>query len=221
MKSLRQKDAQLVYSCFLFENIPQERVDRLLEEGAQLCSYKKGDIIFDREHYTPSLGIVLSGAVLVLSPSGSRSLIMRELGPGDIFGVAGLFVEETDYVTTLTAKSPCRVLFISQDLLRRAMAADFTLVENYIRFLSGRLRFLNRKISGLAACTAEEALAIYLSGLDSEVRVPSYSRLAEELGLGRASLYRALDSLEKSGHIRRMGHVIHVLDPEGLKEMIQ
>ena len=174
---------------------------------------QKGDIIFDRA-LPPSLGSC-SGAVLVLSPSGSRSLIMRELGRG-YFRRAGLFVEETDYVTTLTAKSPCRVLFISQDLLRRAMAADFTLVENYIRFLSGRLRFLNRKISGLAACTAEEALAIYLSGLDSEVRVPSYSRLAEELG----SAGRPCTALTHGKrHIREW--TCHTRIDPGLKEMIQ
>ncbi|MGI5935626.1 MAG: Crp/Fnr family transcriptional regulator [Oscillospiraceae bacterium] len=222
MKGLRQKDAELVYTCFLFENIPQERVDSFLEgEGVQLRRYRKGEVIFDREHHSPSLGLVLSGSVLVSSPSGSRNLVMRELGPGDIFGAAGLFTEERDYVTTLTAKGPCRVLFISQDLLRRAMAEDFTLAENYIRFLSGRVRFLNRKISGLAAGTAEETLAIYLSGSGGEVEIPSYSRLAEELGLGRASLYRALESLEKSGHIKRNGHVIHIPNPEALKEMIQ
>ncbi len=218
---MRQKDVQLICSCFLFENIPPEQVERLLEdEGAKLCSYKKYEIIFDREHYAPSLGLVLSGSVLVSSPSGSRNLVMRELGPGDVFGVAGLFTEEAGYVTTLTAKSPCRILFISQELLRRAMAENFTLAENYIRFLSGRLRFLNRKISGLAAGTAEETLAVYLSGSGNKANIPSYTRLAEELGLGRASLYRALDSLEKSGYIKRAGHVIHVLSPESLKEMI-
>ena len=39
-----------------------------------------------------------------------------------------------------------------------------------------------------------------------------YSRLANALNIGRASLYRALDSLEAEGRIRREGRRIFLIE---------
>ena len=42
----------------------------------------------------------------------------------------------------------------------------------------------------------------------------SMTMLSRMLGLGRASLYRSLDSLEKSGHIIRENNIIKVINNE-------
>lgn len=75
--------------------------------------------------------------------------IMNTLGAGDIFGVAALFHSHSDYVTTLTASSPCRVFFIPQEALEQRMRENYLVAENYIRFLSERVYFLNKKIESL------------------------------------------------------------------------
>lgn len=41
------------------------------------------------------------------------------------------------------------------------MREDFRIAENYIRFLSGRIRFLNERIAGFTEDSAERRVADY------------------------------------------------------------
>ena len=82
----------------------------------------------------------------------------------------------------------------------------------YIRYLSGRIHFLQRRIDALAEGPAEEKLASFLlsaarpDGKNGWVfEAPSLTRLASSLSVGRATLYRALDAFEQSGIIQREG----------------
>ena len=45
----------------------------------------------------------------------------------------------------------------------------------------------------------------------------NYTNLAGELNLGRASLYRALDALERQGCLARQGSRITLLDKKALE----
>ena len=63
-----------------------------------------------------------------------------------MFGAAALFNRYTDYVTTLTARSACRVVFFPQEMVRRLIAQDGGIAMAYISYLSGRIHFLARKL---------------------------------------------------------------------------
>ena len=70
---------------------------------------------------------------------------------------------------------------------------------NLIRFLSGRIDFLNEKVAMLCGASAERKLSCYLyqqyqaqNSLDLLFK-PKIT--AERINVGRASLYRALSSL--------------------------
>ena len=68
----------------------------------------------------------------------------------------------------------------------------------------------------LCICSAAQRLGAYLCMLlpDGTKSAPlSCSRLAKQLDMGRASLYRALDSLAACGAIERNGKQIRLLDP--------
>ncbi len=93
--------------------------------------------------------------------------------------------------------------------------------RSYIAYLSGRIRFLTRKIDALTAGSTERKLARFLlsragEGLD-EVACSS-AGLAKRLGVSRASLYRAYDALSARGLIRREGKRIRLLDAAGLEQ---
>ena len=47
----------------------------------------------------------------------------------------------------------------------------------------------------------------------------SLTELSKALGIGRASLYRALDSFESRGLIKRNGKQITLADPDELKKI--
>ena len=100
---------------------------------------------------------------------------------------------------------------------------DFTVAENYIRFLSDRIRFLNNKIGGLLISGAGTTFRYWLMNkartADGKLYVDvdvSMSALAEMLNMGRASLYRSIDDLEREGLIKKEGRRIYILKPENL-----
>ena len=89
---------------------------------------------------------------------------------------------------------------------------------NYIEFLTEKVRFLNKKLSIISCNDADDTLYKYLCGIcDSNgiASLPfSMTLLAKSLGLGRATLYRCLDSLEKDGIILRGNNTIKVIKNE-------
>ena len=99
------------------------------------------------------------------------------------------------------------------------MDASPRIRDNYIRYLSGRIRFLSGKIQALAADSVEGRLKQHLLCSVSpdcpRLDIPA-TELARRLGVSRASLYRAFDSLEAQGLIRREGRTLTVPDLSAL-----
>lgn len=220
---LRKNDRELLYSSFLFAGCDRLAVSRVFDgEKADVRLFKKGDIIPQEENGKHFLGFILAGTAEVAKPSRTDRLIMRTLSAGDVFGAAGIFRPGHEEVSTLTASAACRILFIDEPKLERLMKADFTVARNYIAFLSGRIRFLNRKISSLSAGSVEDSLILRLLEEDvSPVPVRSFTNLAKELSAGRASLYRAIEKLEAEGLILRGAHCIDILNKSELEKKLK
>ena len=217
-----QERKTLLKSLFLFEKVKEQTLEFCLDHpGCTERSYAKGDVIFDPERFERALGVVVQGRIQVSKRRGEQSLPLRTAVQGEVFGAAALFGNE-DYVTCLTAATDCRVLFLSQPLVQELFVRESQAALNYIRFLSGRIRFLNGKIDSFTAGSAEGRLARYLLTLpqqEESVALPcSLSELAKALDIGRASLYRAFDALERVGAIGKTGHRIAIRNRQRLRE---
>lgn len=197
----------------------QRELCRLETEGLVFCKrFARRQEIYSPASYQSCLGLVLEGRVLVEKEGG---ILLNALGPGDCFGAAALFCDTVQYVTTVRAASDAQVLFLRREALEQLFAALPATAVNYIRFLSGRIQFLNRQLHRFTAPSAEETLLRYLeseqkaAGGQNPLRLRlSLSRLAETLNMGRSSLYRSLQLLESQGRIRRDGRCITLLPPE-------
>lgn len=165
----------------------------------------------------PRLCVLLSGKAAVTTPDPDHNVLLRFLGAGDLFGIANLFSGER-FVSTVRAETDCDCLFLSERAVRGLLDADPQFRENYIGYLAGRIRFLNRKIGYLTAGSAERRLALYLAGLgQGEIILrESISALSELLNLGRASLYRAFDRLTADGWLIKNGKHLRLTDPEAM-----
>ena|GEM_PF-155790 len=209
---------------FLFAGKSGDDIYRLMWN--ERCNrFAKGAVIYSPTSFSRALGIVLSGSVDVMRCEDGRRVVLNRIPAGGSFGAAALYGDEDEtYATTVVACGECVVLFINGDRLGRIMKADFTLAENYIRFLSGRIRFLNRRVAGFTAGAADRRLARYLlehSSGDGTVPLPkSMTALSNALGVGRSSLYRSLDMLCGAGIIERRGKEIVVSDVDGLFQLV-
>jgi CRP-like cAMP-binding protein len=225
MKELRKtkRGVQILSGTFLFQG-----VDRKLSESAYaspFCTcaeFEAGERIYTKTDFRKSIGIVLSGGLkAVKGEEEGQAIILNTFGSGGIFGAAGLFGDSCRYVSEIIAMRRSRVLFLPQPLLRDLIYREPRVAENYIAFLSGRIRYLNTCIDHFTGGSAEARLAQFLSALGEGrkdvVQLPySLTQLSGTLDVGRASLYRAFNTLTAKGLIRRKGRLVNILDSEGL-----
>ena len=200
---------------FLLDGLTPEEVDHCRQMAApQELVFKKGEIIYDANHVQRALAFVVEGHVRVTL----GRVVMNDLFPGDVFGAAALFGAPEPYPSAVTAVTPSRVVLLSQETVSCWMAAVPRVGENYVRFLSDRIRFLNRRLTTLTAGQTEGRLWRYLlahRGDDGVVQVAGgMTALAERLDMGRSSLYRSLDALTDVGWIRREGKKIYIIKLE-------
>lgn len=204
---------------FLFRGCDDEIFDEFVNKNT--CTpikYKPSELIYTPKNYKKSIGIVLSGKIYVHSSNESKPTLLRMLEKGDFFGAAALFCEDEEYATTISAKTACDILYISDEIMYSLIENDKAVMKNYIVFLSERIRFLNKKVKYYTAGSAEKKLALYLLRLprnEDAVKLDlPMSSLADLLDTGRASLYRAFDKLEKDGFIKRFKNIIQLTDIE-------
>ena len=214
---ITREELLLLGRCPFFRGADEALLRRVLAlPGVTAEAFPAGEAVYQPHQFRRCLGFLLAGQVQVTNAALSVSV----LEAGELFGAAALYNDLPDYATTLTARTNCRILFLPQEDVDRLLGEESLLRQNYLRYLSGRIRFLSGRLVALAQTGAEGKLARYLlsSGAPS-VHAPA-TDLAKRLGLSRASLYRAFESLETEGLIRREGKTVFVLDRGGLEGVL-
>ncbi len=222
----QNKYCVLLSQSFLFSGINSETVRAAF--GAEDCScleFEPGEKIYTKNSFKKSMGIVLAGELKAFKPgTDGANLVLNTFFTGGIFGVAGLFNNTKQYVSEVVAVKRSRVLFLPQQLLHRLFEQNYLIAENYISYLSNRICFLNSRIDNFTGGSAERRLASFLLSLSVHSDDPlvfdlpcTLTQLSNTLDMGRASLYRAMDSLVELGIIRRDGRAITVVDLDRLQ----
>lgn len=222
---LNEIETELVSKTELFRGSPPSVLTRILAvSDCTAAEYEKNEVVYDKTNFSRSLGIVLEGRLRVTKENADkRPIVMSTLQRGAMFGAAALFNSEPEYATKITAIEHSRVLFLPQRLIKRMIEREPDIAENYIRYLSERILFLNRKIYFLTAGTAEQRLAGFLLdnlavGEFSEMPMTMH-RLADALNMSRASLYRVFDELTASGAVSKQGKLVCINNAELLKNL--
>ena len=222
---LNEIETELVSKTELFRGLPPSVLTRILAvSDCTAAEYEKNEVVYDKTNFYRSLGIVLECRLRVTKENADkRPIVMSTLQRGAMFGAAALFNSEPEYATKITAIERSRVLFLPQRLVKRMIEREPDIAENYIRYLSERILFLNRKIYFLTAGTAEQRLAGFLLdnlavGEFSEMPMTMH-RLADALNMSRASLYRAFDELTASGAVSKQGKLVCINNAELLKNL--
>ena len=203
--------------CAVFSDASEETL-----RGLTVCrcgNFRAGEFIYSADSFEKSLGIIISGKVEVFGENENKRVRLNSLSQGDMFGAAALFGKGEGYVSTVVSKTASEVLFVSESKMKEIIVSDPAVSLAYIAFLSDRIRFLNKKISAFTAKSADAAVAAALLTEESDSFELNISRLSKRLGIGRTSVYRSLELLEKSGAIRYSEGTIKVLSKEFLKNV--
>ena len=197
----------------VFRNVSEETLRGLLRaEGSRKIIYEKGDFLCRSGHELEGLLTLTAGRAQVRK----GSVLLKELEAGDVTGVSALYSGDTRMDTDILARSRITALFFPREAMTEALRADPQLVSNYVIFLSTRIRFLNGVIRRFSAPDAAGRVIRYLQTEAREqgekLRIRP-TQAAAELGMGRATFYRALEQLQQEGYIRREERYVILEDP--------
>ena len=216
----------LLKNLILFRNTDFEEICKKysLQEKITVKDYEDGKEILSADEETQGIFVVTEGKGKIISVSKKHSAPLRYLSRGDTFGAASLFVSDSSHRTKVIACGHLSAAVLPLDVITELIENESEVALNYIRFLSDRVGFLNRKIAAFSAGSAEEKLALYLLSLPFEngayTLTESYTDIAKMLDTGRASLYRSIEAFEQNGIIHRDGRRIFLDDADALYEMI-
>lgn len=195
----------------IFDGLSIEETDKLKKTLPRAASFKKGDELYKNGY----VALIKSGNATVrrIGASG-QVLTVRIVGSGELFGAASIFGEWKKGASSIIANGSGEIIYISEKDFSKILL-DFPVVSiNYIRYLTERIRFLNKRIDAFSAGSTEQRLYEYLTNQknrDNAVDLQmSMTKLASVLNVGRTSLYRDMDSLEQKGLIKREKKIIYI-----------
>ena len=222
---MSQKNMEILLDTFIFSSIlPKDALNILSEINYEVKTFSNGDSIYSPSHYEKKIGFVLAGECVINKLKSDGSLVpLNVIKPGDSFGILAVLSCKNEYPTQIVASRNSEILFISQNDFFAVIKKHSEVAMNVISFLSEKISFLNSKISTFTSDNVEQKLASYLFSLCSKIEKNEFEfnrkRTAEIINTGRASLYRALDSLSNQKLISYDNKKIYILDPEGLERI--
>ncbi len=202
----------------------KKNIDEYLSESTVITEdFSAGEIIRSPQTDGTRVGIIICGNAIVEPCHSKDNSLLKMLYKDDMFGIANLYSETQPFPSVIKAKNHVKVLFINGTAFRALIENDKATLEAYLSFMSKKIMYLNKKIATLTAGSTEKKLAFYLAENERNgvlVTSLSMSAIAEILNIGRASLYRALDSLANDGLIIRDGKNISIPDKNALLNYI-
>lgn len=192
---------------------PQEVEGMLSCLGAERRSFSRGDRIFRTGDVVTSLGIVLSGSVLIESSDlWGNTTILDSVGPGRIFAETYACAPGEPLMVDVVAAGAAEVLFLNMERVLRvcshACEHHSKLIRNLLSLSAQKNLNLSRKILHTASKSIRGRLLSYLS--DQAVRSGSdcfaipfnRQQLADYLNVDRSALSNELSKMQKEGLLK-------------------
>ena len=217
------ENIKVLLKSFLFAGISEEALKILLEEKPPTqVSFKRGELIYSSEG-DAMVGFIISGRCEVRLNRGSGGkTVLNTLTEADSFGILSVYSED-EFPTCVYATKNSEVLFFTAEQIQHFVNNNAKISANLIKFLANRISFLNKKILTFSGNSVEKRLAAYLINESKKRSEPSFpfnhNKTAEEINAGRASVYRALASLEAEGLISVKDKKINMIDQKGLERI--
>ncbi len=176
------------------------------------CEYAlaKGEFLFRQQQPATAIFAVLSGRIRLFRdlPEGS-SVTLHVARSGETFAEASLFADH--YHCHAQADLATTVMQLNSHQLLAGISANRELGMQFSRTLAAQVRYMRAMLSLRDIRSADERLLAWLrlnaKGDQMAVFIDRpWTRVSEELGLTKETVYRALAHLQQQGWIERNGN---------------
>jgi len=220
---MRSEDAEEARRLPLFDGVPRDHVEAMLKASflqrfpAHVELVREGDP-------ADFLHVVVEGQVDVYSAYRDRETTVSVLGPGQSFIIAAILLDRV-YLKSARALSPCRVLMIPADLVRRFFEEDAAFARSLATELALAYRNVVKELKNQKLRSSLERLANWLlahdaaSGGTGVFELPFDKKvLASRLGMAPEVLSRSFASLAPY-HVVVEGPRVALNDVEALRKL--
>jgi CRP-like cAMP-binding protein len=215
-----------IASLFPFKGLNNDIITSIFSNiEYEFRDYLKNDIVFSPQETRCEIGFIESGECTVsrIKPSGEE-IPLNTLKPTQSFGILRAYDPNGEFPTKIVAAKNSKILFINGNDFKKITDTNVEIASRVIAFLINKVSFLNKKVETFSGSNTSEKLASYLllkyRSLGNEFTI-SKTLISSEINVGRASLYRDLDSFCNKKLIKIEGKKIIIICPEGLERIIK
>jgi CRP/FNR family transcriptional regulator len=181
---------------------------------SSLQTIKKRDYLFHEGEEGSSMFLLVGGNLqLHKNTEDGREVVIRIVGPGEVFAEVVLFEKER-YPVSARAVTNADVLVFPRDGIHRLLA-DAGFRNDFIAMLMAKQRYLAQRIQELTTKDVEERFFLFLRNHYGEkeiIKTPlSKKDIAAAIGTTPESLSRLIQRLTDEAIIEWKGKEIHIL----------
>lgn len=201
----------ILKSCPFFSGMTEQEILSILHcLEAKVVKKVRNEYIFRCGESTQTMGLVLSGSVLVVQEDlwGHRNLLTKVL-PGDFFAESYAATAGSVLNVSVVTNADAELLMLNVNRLltvcRTACSHHSMLIRNLVSVLAGKLLLWDNKITHISKRTTREKLLSYLSSESIRQGKLSFDipydrqQLADYLSVERAAMSAELSKLKKEG----------------------
>ena len=217
-------DFALLSHTPLFAGVAPQEIEAMLAcLDTERRHYTKGQIILRSGDTVRSMGIILSGRVLIEKTDlWGNATVLDSVGPGQIFAETYACTPQEPLMVDAVAAESAEVLFIQVarvlEVCPSSCAHHHTLIRNLLALSAQKNLLLSRKIFYTAPKTIRARLLSYLS--DQAIRCGRRSftipfnrqQLADYLNVERSALSNELSKMQQDGLIETERNYFRLLD---------
>lgn len=217
-------DLALLSATPLFAGMPPQKIASMLACLDTECRhYSKGQVILRSGDTVRSIGVVLSGRVLIEKADlWGNATVLDSVGPGQIFAETYACIPQEPLMVDAVAAELCEILFVQVarvlEVCPNSCAHHHDLIRNLLSLSAQKNLRLSRKIFHTAPKTIRARLLSYLS--DQAIRCGRRSftipfnrqQLADYLNVERSALSNELSKMQQDGLIETERNYFRLLD---------
>lgn len=217
-----------IFKSPIFRGLRSEETERLLEGRHRETRHKAGDVIALQGDRYLTLLIVDSGTVRgeMTNFAGER-VIIEEIAAPRAIAPAIIYATENVLPVDVIAVTDVTIIAIRIDDFTQMLQSDTRVLQNFIRSISDRSKFLSDRVRLLRFGTIKSKMAAYLleqiqkNGSTAFTIPQTHQELADMFGVTRPALSRAIGQLTDEGVIESKKNNYTVINRPKLLSLIK
>jgi CRP-like cAMP-binding protein len=217
---------ELLTQSPIFQGLSTEELERMFAKCHCFTkSYEVGDIAAFSGEPVNFLIIVLEGSVKAEMVDFSGKVIkIDDIRSPYPLASAFIFGKQNKFPVNVMANERTKLLYVPKYDFMKMLQTDIRLMQNFLNVISGHTQILANKLKFLSFKTIKGKIAQYIlsqAGPDKnqiELHL-TQNDLAEQFGVARPSLSRAMGEMAEEGIIAVDRKVVRILDRRKLKEV--